>query len=153
MTSVKLPEWAVQSLMLGCLALFWFAMRSDTGQWFSDTTDFAIEMGHLDADATPTLSLHANANANGDIFVVLNTENFRFSKQCLNPSDKGPPVGHAHLYVDGKKQMSVYEPQALLRNMPSGKHVLTATLNVLPNHEFITLSGKPLEQHLTFEVP
>nr|CAA6830703.1 MAG: Unknown protein [uncultured Thiotrichaceae bacterium] len=80
----------------------------------------------------------------GERILRLHTENFRFANYCKVPETEQPLSGHAHLYIDGRKVMSVYEPVMFLPKLPTGKYRLTISLNILPDHRAIMVEGKPV---------
>lgn len=92
---------------------------------------------------TPTLRVESGEWA-GERILRLHTENFRFASYCKAPETGQPLSGHAHLYVDGRKVMSVYKPVIFIPKLPVGKHRLTISLNVLPDHRAIMVEGRPV---------
>jgi hypothetical protein len=86
------------------------------------------------------------------LMVNLNTRNFSFSKLC-GFSTSGLALGHAHLFVDGKKIQSLYQNSAVIGPLPPGPHTITVTLNVLPDHRALVYAGRPLEVRRQFQAP
>lgn len=82
----------------------------------------------------------------------LHTENFRFASYCKVPEAGKPLLGHAHLYVDGRKVASLYEPVAFLPELSAGEHRLTVSLNLLPDHRTLMVEGVPVSKDMDIRV-
>jgi len=67
-----------------------------------------------------------------------------------------PLVGHAHVYLNGRKIASVFEPRAFLpelSDLAPGKHRLTVSLNILPDHRAIMIDGEPVSSDIDLFIP
>lgn len=84
--------------------------------------------------------------------LILDTDNFKFSEAC-NTSPDEELMGHAHIYIDGKKVGTVYEPKATLVLDEPGIHQVTVTLNALPSHRFLSINGKAIQRVFEVTVP
>jgi hypothetical protein len=100
----------------------------------------------------PSLSLRVGRWGEEPVLLLV-TENFRFAHAFRPPRPGVPLIGHAHLYLDGRKHASLYEPVASLHHLPAGEHTLTVSLNVLLDHRTIMVEGLPLSQDLRLRLP
>lgn len=99
-------------------------------------------------DKAPSVKLKIVKDHKGEWDVEVQTINFTFVPSKVN-TDPVQGEGHAHLYVDGKKQR-LYCPYVHLDKLSSGKHTLRVTLNANDHSEF-SLNGKIIEDTLVIE--
>ena len=64
-------------------------------------------------------------------------------KMCHDPC-----CGHAHIYLDGRKIDSVYEPLALPPKLAAGKYRLAVSSNLLPEHKAILVDRVPVSSEI-----
>ena len=149
----KSDEFKAYGLLCAGFLMFVMLLRLDVGTALFDEDRLLFNV----PDSVPAPELQLELRATGGIHVLrLHTENFIFANMCKLPKAGEALVGHAHLYIDGRKISSVYEPQVFLpqlTELPPGKHKLTISLNILPDHSAITVDGAPVTSDLDFFVP
>jgi len=142
---------AYATLCVGFLLLV-VSLRTDVGTALFDEDRLFFKV----PDSIPKPALRLELNSTGGVQVLrIRTENFVFANMCELPRADEPLVGHAHLYIDGRKIGSVYEPQAFLpqlSELPPGNHRITVSLNILPDHSAITVDGMPVSSDIDFFV-
>ncbi len=79
------------------------------------------------------------------------TENFDFAPETVN-QDSNVNAGHAHLYVNGEKMTRLYSNWYHIRELPSGEHTITVTLNT-NRHEDIMHQGERVQASVAVTVP
>ncbi len=116
----------------------------ESGQLLFDRERYFFELP--DNYLVPKLDVRLRPLGEGELEVILDTSDYAFSEVCTWDEKASTRFvqGHAHLYVDGKKVQSLYAPYAVLRNLPAGRHRITVSLNVLPDHRALTIGGQPL---------
>ena len=125
-------------------------LRSDLGKYLVDEDDLFYKLPS--SVPVPSLSLRLS-HLGTEPVLRLDTENFRFADYCRPPEAGKPILGHAHLYLNGRKHASLYEPVIFLRHLPPGEHTLTISLNVLPDHRAIMVDGAPVSRDLRLRLP
>jgi hypothetical protein len=80
----------------------------------------------------PSLDV-THALKENDLYLSLKVEGFSFSLENMG-KEKRPGEGHVHLYLDGKKVAKIFEPQYVLKDLPSGHHEVVVEL-AHNNHE------------------
>jgi len=136
-------------LLLGFLVLV-ILLRSDLGRYLFDEDSLFYKL----PVSVPKPSLRLEVMQwGGSPILRLHTENFVFADYCLPPQSGEPLLGHAHLYLNGRKQTSLYGPFIFLRDLPPGDHTLTVSLNVLPDHRAIMVDGLPVSTDLRLRLP
>ena len=104
--------------------------------------------------SVPSPQLEVELSHTGGAHVLrLHTEHFMFANMCKNPQAGESLVGHAHLFLDGRKIATSYDPVALLPKLAAGKYRLTVSLNLLPDHRTIIVAGEPVSADISFIVP
>ena len=101
-----------------------------------DVTDW------IDQTGLPAVQINVERDPMAGWNVQLTTENFRFSPEAVNTAPV-PGEGHAHIYVDGYKFARVYGSWYHLKNLTSGEHTITVTLNA-NNHGRLGYQQKPI---------
>jgi hypothetical protein len=120
-------------------------LRADLGQYLVTQDDLFYRLPP--SVLAPTLRLRLDKLGSAPVLRLV-TENFRFADYCEPPKAGEPIVGHAHLYLNGRKHASVYEPVIFLHHLPPGEQIVTVSLNVLPDHRTIMVDGMPVSQEL-----
>lgn len=141
--------FAYLSLLLTVIGLI-ALLRSDLGKHLVDEDDLFYKLPS--SVPAPSLDLRL-ARLGNEPVLRLDTENFRFADYCRPPEAGKPLLGHAHLYLNGRKHASLYEPVIFLRYLPPGEHTLTISLNVLPDHRAIMVNGVPVSRNLRLRLP
>ena len=75
--------------------------------------------------------------------VLITTRNFEFFEPKTEPLAHQDGQGHGHLYLNGLKLQRMYSNQAIIGELPDGKHVISVTLNS-NDHKAFTVGGKPV---------
>ena len=113
-----------------------------------------FEQGHQHgllevAEAVPRLAVALVPDASSGWNLHLQVHNFAFAPTLANGPHQ-PGMGHAHIYVDGKKQARVYAPWFHLPTLGPGQHQLRVVLNSNDHREYAH-QGRPVEQVLVVE--
>lgn len=136
-------------ILLGFVTLVGL-LRSDLGKYLSNGESLFYKV----PSSVPAPRLSVRLDRWGTEPVLrLDTENFQFADYCRLPDTNKPLVGHAHLYLNGRKHASLYQPVVFLRDLPPGEHTLTVSLNVLPDHRTIMVAETPVSQDLRLRLP
>lgn len=101
----------------------------------------------ITATDAPTIKLEAKEDSKSGWNVHIKTTKFRFAPEDVNGA-KQDGVGHAHLYVDGRKVARVYSPWFHLTIKQPGEHTIRATLNT-NDHADYAIDGKVIEDSVT----
>jgi len=143
---------AYATLCVGFLLLV-VLLRADIGSALFDENRLFYKV----PDSVPSPALQLDLEYTGGAHVLnLNTEHFRFADVCRTPQAGEPLVGHAHVYLNGRKIASVFEPRAFLpelSDLAPGKHRLTVSLNILPDHRAIMIDGEPVSSDIDLFIP
>jgi len=148
----KSEESAAYAMLIAGFILLVVLLRTDLG-----TALFDKERLFYKVPLTiPKPELHLELDSTGGSHMLwLHTENFVFANMCKTPKAGESIVGHAHLYINGRKTGSLYEPHVYLpelSELPPGNHKLTVSLNILPDHRSITVNGVPVSADIDFFV-
>lgn len=138
---VKPGELTAYSILVSGFATLVLLLRADFGMALFDKERFFFTVP--DSMPAPTLRVEL-ADWGGEQLLRLHTENFRFANYCQTAEIGQSLSGHAHLYVNGRKVASIYEPMTFLPKLPTGKHRITISLNVLPDHRAILVGSTPV---------
>jgi hypothetical protein len=106
--------------IVACFELYAFATKT------AETDSSQVHQQPPSLDVTHTLK-------ENDLYLTLKVEGFYFSLDNMG-KDKRPGEGHVHLYLDGKKVAKIFEPQYVLKDIPSGHHEVVVEL-AHNNHE------------------
>ena len=148
--SISYDETIAYTILFAGFLLLVILLRTDVGASLFDQDSLFYELP--DSALTPKLELELDFA--GDNYAVrIHTENFLFAHMCTNPETDEVLVGHAHVYLDGRKIDSVYEPLALLPKLAAGKYRLTVSLNLLPDHKAILVNGVPVSTEIELVIP
>lgn len=98
-----------------------------------------------------TLALEATPSGKGKVRVRLAMTGLALAEICT-PHRTDILEGHAHLFVDGLKRMSMYAPDVTLDDLPPGPHDITVSFSRPPTHRVVTVEGMPLTRSVTVMV-
>lgn len=124
-------------------------MRMDTAEWVFNYEDHFIEI--TETLPAPKLDFTLTQSGEGKVTVNLDLENISLVEFCSG-KDRGLAKGHAHIFVDGKKQGSFYILQHTLENLSKGIHTVTVSLNQPPSHKVLSWKGEPVSVTKTIKV-
>lgn len=124
-------------------------MRMDTAGWVFKYENYFIEIS--ETAPTPRLDFQLEQTGEGTVEILLDLENISLVAYCL-PEDRGLAKGHAHIFLDGKKQGSFYILGHTLENVPKGIHTVTVSLNQPPTHKVLSWKGEPVSVTKTITV-
>jgi copper(I)-binding protein len=87
-----------------------------------------------DMPATPRIEISVTAQPDGTYAVLADTWNFVFENPGGNFLESaycgtGPHSGHGHLYLNGIKLQRMYEPTAIIGQLPPGEYEMVVELN------------------------
>ncbi len=116
-------------------------MRMDTAPWVFKYEDHFIEI--QETALIPRLDFNLEQVGEDSVRVALDIENISLVEFCSG-KDRGLAKGHAHVFVDGKKQGSFYILEHTLENLPKGIHTITVSLNQPPSHKVLSWQGQPV---------
>lgn len=143
---------AYATLSFGFLLLV-ILLRTDIGAALFDEDRLFYKV----PASVPAPSLQLELKYTGGTHMLrVKTEHFVFANLCKLPQAGEPLVGHAHVYLDGRKIGSVYEPHAFLPQLATlspGNHRLTVSLNILPDHRALMIDGVPVSSEIEFVIP
>jgi Fe-S cluster assembly iron-binding protein IscA len=80
------------------------------------------------AQPVPKVQLNVEPDGASGWRLHLALSNFTFTPEAVNQDNKFN-TGHAHLYVNGKKQARLYAADYYLHHLPVGENTLKVTLN------------------------
>lgn len=63
----------------------------------------------------------------GDWILQIEAQGFLFTESCGEVTEVGA-IGHAHVYVDGQKVGTAYQPVFALGHLNQGPHIITVSL-------------------------
>ncbi|MGJ8563265.1 MAG: hypothetical protein ACSHXY_06900 [Alphaproteobacteria bacterium] len=132
-----------------CITAVLMLMRMDTASWAFNYEDHFIEI--TETAPPPKLDFTLTQTDEGTVSVVLDLENISLVEFCSG-KDQGLAKGHAHVFVDGKKQGSFYIMEYTLANLPKGIHTVTVSLNQPPSHKVLSWKGAPVSVTKSFTV-
>lgn len=139
--------WLPPVLVVGSFAAFVVLLRADPPAFMVDANKWFIE--YPEVGTAPALEVQGAVNGR-DVFLQITTDNFSFSENCAAVASA--TMGHAHIYIDGVKHKSVYQAGTVLKNLEPGKRKISVSLNVLPDHKFITHNGVPIQSSIWIEI-
>jgi len=129
----------------GVLAL----IPMDSAGWVFDYEDHFIEV--IEGAPTPKLDFAMVQTGPDAVRVTLDLENISLVELCSG-EDQGRAKGHAHIFLNGKKQGSFYILDHTLENLPAGVHTVTVSINQPPSHKVLSWKGKPLSVSKTIKI-
>lgn len=88
-----------------------------------------------DGEPAPKIAIEVEPDGDGWIVRVL-TEEFAFRPDLVDGLHV-PGTGHGHLYLGGLKLQRLYEPEARIGALPSGKHEVRVTLNTNDHRAYV----------------
>ena len=141
----KVTLLAIGLLVVGVLAL----MRMDTAGWAFNYEDHFIEID--ESAPPPKLDITIVKTGPRSVNVELDLENISLVEFCSS-DDQGRAKGHAHIFLDGKKQGSFYIMQHSLENLTEGMHSITVSLNQPPSHKVLSWKGVPVSVTKSFRI-
>ena len=123
------------------------ANKSHSHHDHHDHHNRTIEMGKKAKPVSLTVNKVKDSMDGWNIQII--ADNFTFSPTNAG-KDHIPGEGHAHLYVNGKKQARLYGSWYHLSKklLKKGKNEVTISLHA-NSHEQLTVNGKPLKQTFT----
>ncbi|HEX6982862.1 MAG TPA: hypothetical protein VF181_08880 [Balneolaceae bacterium] len=89
-----------------------------------------------DSMVVPTVGLSVYKDELAGWNIHLETENFTFTPENFGESHV-PGQGHAHLYIDGRKEARLYSSWYHIPELLPGKHILRVTLNANTHDEYV----------------
>lgn len=141
----KITLGVIGLFLVGVMAL----MRMDTADWVFSYEDNFIE---IRADARPPkLDFTLEQITEDSLRLTLDLTNISLVEFCAG-EDQGLAKGHAHIFLDGKKQGSFFISQHTLTDLPKGRHTVTVSLNQPPTHKVLSWQGTPISLTKTFEI-
>ena len=135
--------------ILAFVAVIVVLMRMDTAAWVFKYEDHFIEI--TDTAQTPQLDFTIKQIGKDAVSVNLDMQNISLVEFCSG-EDQGLAKGHAHIFVDGKKQGSFYITEHILQNVSSGIHTITVSINQPPSHRVLSWKGVPISVTKTITV-
>ena len=136
-TKDKFTITGIGILVIAVLAL----MRMDTAGWAFKYEDHFIEI--VETAPPPKLGFTLTQTGENTVRVALDLDNISLVEFCSG-KDRGLAKGHAHIFVDGKKQGSFYIMEHTLENLSKGIHTVTVSLNQPPSHKVLSWKGEPV---------
>ena len=133
----KLSLLAISLFVVCVLTL----MRMDTAGWVFNYEDHFIEIN--ETAPPPKLDFAVEKIANDAVGIELKLENIELVEYCTG-ADRGLAKGHAHIFLDGKKQGSFFIPVYDLTNLSKGVHTITVSINQPPSHKVLSWKGEPI---------
>ncbi|MEM6337235.1 MAG: hypothetical protein AAF752_11755, partial [Bacteroidota bacterium] len=88
-------------------------------------------------------------DGSGGYLVRVETERFQFTSDM---GDHQAGVGHAHLYVDGKKAARLYSPVTHLPELDRGRRTVTVVL-ATRDHRLYAHAGEAIRAERVVDVP
>lgn len=153
MQNVKREELNAYATLGAGFILLVVLLRTDIGSVLFDEDRLFYKV----PSSVPAPALQLKLDYTGGTHVLhMNTTHFVFANLCKIPQAGESLVGHAHVYLDGRKIGSVYEPLAFLPQLSSlspGNHRLTVSLNILPDHRALMIDGAPVSSEIEFIIP
>ncbi|GFE66728.1 DUF305 domain-containing protein [Litoreibacter roseus] len=161
--AVILPRWALVPLKPICLALFLGGYYGLQALIYSDASINQLAAFHTGLRA-PVLSTSAIAppkaltvqlppdqpepqidvhltKADGKTWDLhIDARHFTFSAVCTTDAESGS-IGHAHIYIEGKKVAAAYAPVVSLGDLPAGQHVLRIVLQAQDHRTIVGVNG------------
>lgn len=129
-------------LGMGLLGL-WFAMQSSSRDVFGTPEQYYEEAPP--SDTMRDFSLDVTALGAGKARVRLGLQGLTLPGICSNDTAQGLE-GHAHLFVNGFKKLSMYAPETTLTDLPPGEHQITVNFSRPPTHRILTIGGVALSR-------
>ena len=97
----------------------------------------------------PTIDVVARTSVD-QVFFQLVTDNFVFSRDCAD--SENVTAGHAHVYVDSVRISSMYGSASVIKIPQPGLHKISVSLNVLPDHKFVSHKGVPVRETVVVDI-
>ena len=144
-TKDKFTLSAIFVFVAGVLLL----MRMDTASWVFKYEDHFIEIS--ESAPPPRLDFDVQQIGKSSVGITLDLENISLVEFCTS-QDRGLAKGHAHVFLDGKKQGSFYIMEHTLENLSKGLHTVTVSLNQPPSHKVLSWKGEPVSVTKTFRI-
>lgn len=135
----------IAAFVIGVLAL----MRMDTAGWVFHYEDHFIEI--VETAPPPKLDFIVEKVEANAVRISLDLENISLVEFCSG-KDQGQAKGHAHIFLDGKKQGSFYIMEHTLENLSKGVHSVTVSLNQPPSHKVLSWKGEPVSVTKSFRI-
>lgn len=140
----------IKLLLIGVFVVTIVAlMRMDTAGWVFKYENYFIEIS--ETALPPKLDFKLEQSGEGNVDIVLDLENISLVEFCTS-EDRGLAKGHAHIFLNGKKQGSFYTLGHTLKNVPKGIHTVTVSLNQPPTHKVLSWKGEPVSVTKTITV-
>ncbi|MWB76402.1 hypothetical protein GLS40_00035 [Pseudooceanicola sp. 216_PA32_1] len=91
----------------------------------------------------PSVSAEVMPEGGGGLNIHISLENFAFAPDKVN-GPATPGEGHAHIYVNGVKELRAYGPWVNIAGLKPGPAEVRITLNA-NSHEQLAHDGQPIE--------
>lgn len=144
-TKDRFTIFAIAAFVIGVLAL----MRMDTAGWVFHYEDHFIEV--VETAPPPKLDYIIEKVGKNSVRISLDLENISLVEFCSG-KDQGQAKGHAHIFLDGKKQGSFYIMEHTLENLSKGVHSVTVSLNQPPSHKVLSWKSEPISVTKSFRI-
>ncbi|PTX59976.1 zinc transporter ZupT [Melghirimyces profundicolus] len=103
-----------------------------------------------EGEPAPKVKLEVQPDAESGWNVHVDTSHFRFTPEQVNKEDQWGE-GHAHLYVNGKKEARLYGPWYHLEKLPPGTQTVRVELNSNQHAPYVS-NGKRIGDQVTIRV-
>lgn len=124
-------------------------MRMDTAGWAFKYEDHFIEI--TETAPPPKLDFELAQVGPDAVSITLDLQNISLVEFCSG-DDLGLAKGHAHVFLDGKKQGSFYIMEHTLEKLSKGVHSITVSLNQPPSHKVLSWKGNPVSVTKSFRI-
>ncbi len=124
-------------------------MRMDTASWVFKYEDHFIEVN--ENALPPKLDFKLEQIGGTAAVINLSLENILLVEFCT-ADDRRLAKGHAHIFLDGKKQGSFFIMQHKLEDLSKGVHTITVSINQPPSHKILSWQGTPLSVTKTIHI-
>lgn len=140
-----------------CLLIFLAFALSACQQQTDSTDDLKSQKHHQhgfievtsfgEQTAIPSVDFEISADPVNGWNIHIKTDNFIFAPEHANQAAVAGE-GHAHIFIDGFKFYRLYGPWLHLKNLTSGQHTVTITLNA-NDHSTWTHDGQKISASRT----
>jgi len=121
----------------------------DTASWVFKYEDHFIEVS--ESVRPPKLDFALAQVGENSVVINLDLKNISLVEFCA-ADDQGLAKGHAHIFLDGKKQGSFFIMSHTLKNLSKGIHTITVSINQPPSHKVLSWQGRPISVTKTISI-
>ena len=150
--ALRVPFASVNFLLLLAILIsgYTYSAHQQYEEYQQESIDHSGQVVVSDTTAVPEVSFTVEKDSLSGWNVHITTPNFEFTPENFG-KDHVPGEGHAHLYIDGKKEARLYSRWYHIPNLLPGKHTLRVTLNA-NNHDEYVFDNKVISAEETITV-